>query len=75
MIQSMWLPFKLGVGGPMGTGTQILPWIHLEDLCRLIQHCLESNNCHGPLNAVAPNIVTNGQFSKVMKLISIIPPL
>ncbi|XP_075156242.1 epimerase family protein SDR39U1 [Haematobia irritans] len=64
MIQSIWLPFNLGLGGPMGTGKQILPWIHLEDLCCLIQHCLESKNCQGVLNAVAPDIVTNGEFSK-----------
>ncbi|KAM7349260.1 epimerase family protein SDR39U1 isoform 1-T1 [Cochliomyia hominivorax] len=64
MIQNIWMPFFLGVGGPMGSGKQILPWIHLEDLCRLIQHCLESDKCNGPLNAVAPDIVTNGQFSK-----------
>lgn len=66
MIQNIWMPFYLGLGGPMGTGKQILPWIHLEDLCRLIQHCLESDKCKGPLNAVAPEIVTNGQFSKVI---------
>lgn len=65
MIQSIWMPFFLGLGGPIGTGKQILPWIHLEDLCRLIQHCLESEKCQGPLNAVAPDIVTNGQFSQV----------
>ncbi|KAI8121620.1 hypothetical protein FF38_06548 [Lucilia cuprina] len=64
MIQNIWMPFLLGLGGPMGTGKQILPWIHLEDLCRLIQYCLESDKCNGPLNAVAPEIVTNGQFSK-----------
>lgn len=65
MIQSIWLPFMLGVGGPMGSGKQILPWIHLEDLCRLIQHCLENEKCTGAFNAVAPEIVTNEQFSKV----------
>ncbi|XP_005188301.1 epimerase family protein SDR39U1 [Musca domestica] len=64
MIQSIWIPFNLGVGGPMGTGKQILPWIHLEDLCRLIQHCLENKECKGVFNAVAPDIVTNGEFSK-----------
>uniref|UniRef100_A0A1A9ULK4 DUF1731 domain-containing protein n=1 Tax=Glossina austeni TaxID=7395 RepID=A0A1A9ULK4_GLOAU len=64
MIQSIWLPFMLGIGGPMGSGKQILPWIHLEDLCRLIQHCLENEKCTGAFNAVAPEIVTNEQFSK-----------
>lgn len=65
MIKSIMLPFQLGLGGPMGTGSQILPWIHIEDLCRLIQHCIENEKSSGPVNGVAPEIVTNGQFSKV----------
>lgn len=71
MIQSIWLPFNFCLGGPMGTGKQILPWIHLEDLCRLIQYCLETKSCQGVLNAVAPDIVTNGEFSKVILNIQI----
>lgn len=65
MIKSIWLPFYIGLGGPMGDGKQALPWIHIEDLCRLIQHCLENDKCKGAINAVAPGITTNGEFSKV----------
>lgn len=65
MIKSIWLPFYLGVGGPIGDGKQILPWIHIEDLCRLIKHCLENVECSGAMNAVAPDIITNEEFSKV----------
>ncbi|EDV56265.1 epimerase family protein SDR39U1 [Drosophila erecta] len=63
MIQSMWLPFKFGVGGPLGNGKQIMPWIHLHDLCSLIQFIVEKP-VPGVVNAVAPEITTNLEFSK-----------
>lgn len=64
MIQSIWLPFKLGVGGPLGTGKQIMPWIHMQDLCSLIQYIIEKP-VRGVVNAVAPEIASNKDFSKV----------
>ncbi|XP_012157486.1 epimerase family protein SDR39U1 [Ceratitis capitata] len=64
MIQNIWLPFQLGLGGPLGNGKQFLPWIHLHDLCRLIQHSIETDKIDGVLNAVAPEMVTNSEFSK-----------
>lgn len=65
MIQSMYLPFWLGLGGPIGDGTQPLPWIHIIDLCELIRFCVEAESVgSGPINGVAPEIVTNGEFSK-----------
>lgn len=67
MIQSIYLPFKLGLGGPMGSGQQIMPWIHIDDLCGIIKHSIECQTVNGVLNAVAPEIVTNGEFSKVIQ--------
>uniref|UniRef100_A0A1A9X4E3 DUF1731 domain-containing protein n=1 Tax=Glossina brevipalpis TaxID=37001 RepID=A0A1A9X4E3_9MUSC len=64
MIQAIWRPFMMGLGGPLGSGKQILPWIHLADLSRLIHHCLENKRIKGPVNAVAPEIITNEEFSK-----------
>lgn len=64
MVQSMWLPFKFGVGGPLGNGKQIMPWIHLHDLCSLIQYIIEKP-VPGVVNAVAPEITSNLEFSKV----------
>uniref|UniRef100_A0A1B0FHI3 Nucleoside-diphosphate sugar epimerase n=1 Tax=Glossina morsitans morsitans TaxID=37546 RepID=A0A1B0FHI3_GLOMM len=64
MIRAIWRPFMMGLGGPLGSGKQILPWIHLEDLCRLIQYCIENKKIKGPVNAVAPEIITNEEFSK-----------
>lgn len=65
MIKSMKLPFQLGLGGKIGTGKQILPWIHIDDLCNLIKFSIEQNNVEGALNGVAPDIVTNEDFTKV----------
>eukprot|EP00092_Neocalanus_flemingeri_P077634 GFUD01096445.1.p1 GENE.GFUD01096445.1~~GFUD01096445.1.p1 ORF type:complete len:316 (-),score=91.03 GFUD01096445.1:54-1001(-) len=53
----------LGVGGSMGAGSQLMPWIHVKDLASLIAHCVFSE-CSGVYNAVAPQTVTNKQFVK-----------
>lgn len=65
MIKSLKLPFWFGVGGKIGDGKQILPWIHIDDLCNLIKYAIENKNVNGVLNGVAPDIITNEQFTKV----------
>ncbi|MFD0698631.1 TIGR01777 family oxidoreductase [Paenibacillus sp. GCM10027628] len=62
----MALPYKLGVGGPIGSGKQWLSWIHIDDMVRLISFCLEHEAISGPVNATAPNPVTNKEFGKVL---------
>jgi hypothetical protein len=56
-------PFRMGVGGRLGSGRQWMSWIHLEDLVGLFQFAVESQ-VRGPLNAVAPNPVTNLDFTR-----------
>jgi uncharacterized protein (TIGR01777 family) len=56
-------PFRMGVGGRLGSGRQWMSWIHLEDLAALFQFALESQ-VRGPLNGVAPNPVTNSDFTR-----------
>lgn len=68
MIKSMMLPFWLGVGGCIGDGKQILPWIHIDDLCNLIKFSIENKNVSQALNGVAPQIITNGEFTKVCEI-------
>lgn len=65
MIQSLVVPFFFGVGGPVASGNQPLPWIHVEDMANLIKYAIENESVKGILNGVAPDIVTNAQFSKV----------
>jgi hypothetical protein len=56
-------PFRMGLGGRLGSGRQWMSWIHLEDLAALFQFAVESQ-VRGPLNAVAPNPVTNSDFTR-----------
>lgn len=63
MIASLIFPFWFGFGGPVASGNQPLPWIHVADLCHLIKFSIENPKVEGVLNGVAPQIVTNAQFS------------
>jgi hypothetical protein len=57
--------FRLGLGGPLGRGTQWMSWIHVEDLVGLLMF-LMSNAAGGPVNATAPHPVTNAEFSRTL---------
>lgn len=65
-LQKMLLPFKLGLGGPLGPGNQWMSWIHLEDLCALIHFCLPESTLRGAFNAVSPYPVTNADFTRAL---------
>ena len=58
--------FKWGLGGPLGNGRQWWSWIGLDDEVGAILHCLETPSSAGPVNATAPNPVTNAEFSKTL---------
>ena len=60
------LPHKLFVGGPMGSGKQYLPWIHIEDEVRAIQFLIENDQAQGAFNICAPEPVTNRAMSKAI---------
>lgn len=63
-LKSMLPPFQFGVGGRIGHGQQYWSWITLDDLVGVIMHCLADDSLSGPVNAVAPQPVTNQQFTK-----------
>jgi uncharacterized protein (TIGR01777 family) len=65
-LATMLTPFKLGVGGVIGSGRQYFSWITLDDLVRTIQFALNASALSGPVNAVAPNPVTNREFTKTL---------
>ncbi|KAG8034727.1 hypothetical protein G9C98_007803 [Cotesia typhae] len=64
MIQQVIMPFFLGLGGPIGSGKQIMPWIHISDLVDLFRFAIEEEKVKGILNGVAPQIITNREFSE-----------
>lgn len=65
-LGTMLLPFKLGVGGRLGTGRQYVSWIDHDDLVALIFHALTTNSLRGPVNATAPHPVSNAAFATVL---------
>ena len=60
------LPFKLGLGGPTGSGKQFWSWITLRDEIRAIVHCLEQDSVSGPVNLTAPEPVRNAAFVQTL---------
>ncbi|MDF2964468.1 MAG: NAD-dependent epimerase [Paenibacillus sp.] len=62
----MMLPYKLGIGGRIGSGKQIMSWIHIDDLCRLIEFCIENEDIIEQINATAPQPVTNDEFGRAL---------
>lgn len=65
-LAKMVFPFKLGVGAKLGNGRQWMSWIHIDDLVRLIQFVLGDLYVRGAVNAIAPNPVTNAQFTRTL---------
>ena len=62
----MLTPFKMGVGGVVGSGKQWMSWVSLDDIVGIINFAIENEDISGPLNAVAPNPVTNEEFTKAL---------
>ncbi|MFU1798328.1 TIGR01777 family oxidoreductase [Paenibacillus azoreducens] len=62
----MKLPYMLGVGGKIGSGKQWVSWIHLHDMIRLIEFCINRSDVVGPVNATAPEPVTNDEFGQII---------
>ena len=58
--------FKAGVGGPIGSGKQYMPWIHLDDLVGIYLAAIDHDRFNGAINASAPEPVTNKQFAKAL---------
>jgi uncharacterized protein (TIGR01777 family) len=63
-LKKMLLPFKLGLGGRLGSGRQWFSWIAIDDEVRVLLHLIERSELTGPVNATAPNPVTNAEFTK-----------
>ncbi|MHB1687039.1 MAG: TIGR01777 family oxidoreductase [Ignavibacteriaceae bacterium] len=65
-LKQMLLPFKLFVGGPIGSGRQWFPWIHMEDIIRIYLFALDNHIVNGAVNAASPNPVTMKDFAKAL---------
>ncbi len=65
-LPRMVLPFKFGAGGPLGSGRQYMPWIHRDDWVALVRWTIATAAAEGPINAMAPNPVTNAEFARAL---------
>jgi uncharacterized protein (TIGR01777 family) len=65
-LDRMLTPFKLGAGGPLGSGRQWMPWVHVADLARMYVHAADHGEIRGPMNGVAPHPVRNTEFTRAL---------
>ena len=65
-LGKMLTPFKMGVGGKVGSGRQWMSWIDVQDMVGAIRHILMTESLYGPVNMVAPQPVTNAEFTKTL---------
>lgn len=65
-LRAMLTPFRLGIGGVVGSGKQWWSWVHIDDVVRAITFAMDHDEIDGPINVVSPNPVTNREFTKVL---------
>jgi uncharacterized protein (TIGR01777 family) len=65
-LRTMLRPFRLGVGGKLGSGRQWMSWVSIDDVVGAIRHALATEELAGVANTVAPNPVTNAEFTKTL---------
>jgi uncharacterized protein (TIGR01777 family) len=63
-LEKMLLPFKLFAGGPIGSGEQVVPWVHADDVVGLALLSIDDERARGPINVVAPMAVTNAELAR-----------
>ena len=65
-LAKMLLPFQMCVGGVVGPGTQYMSWLTVDDAARVFRFAVQNTDLRGPVNAVAPQTVTNAEFTKAL---------
>jgi uncharacterized protein len=65
-LKAMLLPFRLGLGGRIGSGRQLWSWIHMDDLVAAVWHIVQTKTARGPVNLTAPNPLTNAEFTEAL---------
>ena len=66
LLRLMALPVRLFIGGPIGSGDQALPWIHIDDHIGAIRFLMENSKAKGPFNLIAPQTTTNAEFMRTL---------
>lgn len=66
MLSKLLTPFKMGMGGKVGSGKQYISWVALDDAVNAIKLAIDDESIHGPINIVSPNPVRNEEFTKTL---------
>ena len=66
LLGLMALPIRLFAGGPLGSGKQAMPWIHINDWVRGVRHLIASENARGAYNLIAPTPTSNAEFNRIL---------
>jgi uncharacterized protein len=74
-LAKMLPPFRMGIGGKIGSGKQWMSWIALDDVVAALKFALTNDGLHGPVNFVAPNPVRNSEFTKTLGMVLSRPTL
>ena len=65
-LAKMLPPFKLGLGGKIATGEQVMSWIHIDDMIAAIMHIMNTPTLSGPINMTSEHAVTNKEFARIL---------
>ena len=65
-LKRMLPPFKMGLGGKLGSGRQFMSWVSLQDSVRVFHHALITDSLEGPVNVTSPSAITNTEFTKAL---------
>jgi uncharacterized protein (TIGR01777 family) len=65
-LKKMLLPFKMGLGGVIGSGKQYMSWVSIDDVAKMIQYVMANDSMRGPVNLVSPTPVSNYEFTKTL---------
>jgi len=65
-LSKMLMPFRLGLGGVVGDGSQYMSWLSLDEAVSIVDFTLQTDDLEGPVNAMSPHPVTNGEFSRCL---------
>jgi uncharacterized protein (TIGR01777 family) len=68
-LNKLALPFRMHVGGPIGSGKQMMPWVHIDDACGVVTMAIDNEEVKGPVNVVSPNPVNMDRFAETMGII------
>jgi uncharacterized protein len=66
VLKKMLLPFKIFIGGPLGSGRQWFPWIHIDDIVGIYLQAIDNENISGAVNGASPGIETMREFAKTL---------